>query len=83
MHELNDMFIVTTKGSDCQLHGPVEFEKYPVQVQDFRHIANHFKRIFKIYLTLIEDKRKISTCNWLDLETLGYRLILPKIYSLD
>ena len=28
----------------------VEFEKLPIEVQDFRKITNHFKKICEIYL---------------------------------
>ena len=38
-----------------------------------------FGGTYGIYLKLIKENRKISTCNWLDLETLGYQLILLKI----
>ena len=31
---------------------------------------------------IIKEKQKITTCNWLDLATLGFRPIMPKI-SLD
>ena len=32
---------------------PVEFEKQPVEVQDFRRITDHFRGIHGIYLKLI------------------------------
>ena len=32
---------------------PVEFEKKPTEVQDFRRSTDHFKRIREIYLKLI------------------------------
>jgi hypothetical protein len=60
--------------------GPVEFEKYPVQVRDFKWIANHCRAVYRICLKpIINQKRNrkvSSTCNWLDFETLGSRLIL-------
>ena len=38
-----------------------------VEVGDFRRVTNHFRGIF-----IIRKNRKMSTCNWLDLESLGY-----------
>ena len=49
--------------------GPVEFGNWPVQVQDFRQIGDHFKGIYRIYLKPM--KEKIPKCNRLDLKTLG------------
>jgi hypothetical protein len=28
----------------------VEFEKYPLEVGDFKRITGHFRRLYKIYL---------------------------------
>ena len=36
----------------------VEFEKYPVQVQDFRQIGDDYKRISRIYPQLHKGKLK-------------------------
>jgi hypothetical protein len=33
---------------------PVEFEKQPVEVQEFKRIARHFRGIYGIYLKLIK-----------------------------
>ena len=55
----------------------VEFEKYPVQVQDFRQIGDDYKRISRIYLNSIKGNWKV--CNQLDWETLRSQPILPKI----
>ena len=49
----------------------VEFEEQPVEVQDFREITGHSRGIYKIYPNPIKKNQKMSTCNWLDLETLG------------
>ena len=57
---------------------PVEFEKLPVEVQDCRKITDHFRGIYRIYLNLIKENRKMSTCNRLDLQTLGSQPIMPK-----
>ena len=57
---------------------PVEVEKQPVEVQDCRKITDNFKRIYRTYPNLIEEKRRMSTCNRLDLQTLGSQPVMPK-----
>ena len=58
---------------------PVEFEKQPVEVQDCMKITRHFRGIYRIYHpNLIKDNRRMSTCNQLDLQTLGSPMIMPK-----
>ena len=51
---------------------PVEYEKQPNEVQDFKNFADHCRRIYEIYLKLIKIYQNITTCNRLDLETLGF-----------
>jgi len=48
-------------------------------VQYFRKITNHFRGICRIYLKLIKKSRKITTCNQLNLERLGFWPIMLKI----
>ena len=50
---------------------PVEFKKWPVEVWDFRRITDQFRGIYRIYLKWIKQNWKISTCNRLDLDSLG------------
>ena len=50
---------------------PVEFEKLPVEVQDWRKFTDHFRGIYRIYIQLMKKNRKLSTCNRLDLKTLA------------
>ena len=57
---------------------PVELEKYPVEVQDCRKITDWFRRIYGIYPNLIKENRRMSTCNRLDLQTLGSQPVMPK-----
>ena len=57
---------------------PAEFEKQPVEVQDFKKITNHLEWIYGIYHNLANIDRKIITCNQLDLEALEYQPIMPK-----
>ena len=52
-------------------NGLVEFEKSLVRVQDFRQISDHFRWIYTTYIKSIKQNWKISTCNQLDLKTLG------------
>ena len=58
-----------------------EFEKYPVEVQDFKKITKHYKEIYKIYPNLINKNQRMSTCNRLDLPALGSQPIMPKNLS--
>lgn len=64
--------------------GLAEFKKYPVQVHNFREVADRFEGVYRIYLALIKKNRKISTWEQLLdlLETPISQLILPKM-SLD
>ena len=55
-----------------------EFEKQPVEVQDFRKITDHSRGIYRIHLKWMKANRKMSTCNRLDLESLGS---WPTIYA--
>ena len=50
----------------------------PIEVQDFRKITDHFRGIYRIYPNLIKEIRRMSTCNRLDLQTLGSQPIMPK-----
>jgi len=49
----------------------VEFEKQLVEFQNCRKITDHFRGIYIIYPSLIKENRRMSTCNRLDLQTLG------------
>ena len=58
---------------------PVEFEERPVEVQDCRKITDRFRGMYIIYPNLIkENRRMLSTCNRLNLQTLGSQAIMPK-----
>ena len=69
-------------GKNWQLvtNEPVEFEKQPVEVQDCRNITHLFRGFYRrIYPNLIKENRRMSTCNRLDLQTLGSQpIIMPK-----
>jgi hypothetical protein len=58
----------------------VEFDKQPVEIQDSRKITDHFIGIQGIHLEIVTKNQKITTCNRLDLEALGSRLMMPKIF---
>ena len=52
----------------------------PVEVQDSRRTTDQFRGIYGIYLKLMQKNRRMSTCNRLNLQTLGSQpTILPKI----
>ena len=51
----------------------------PVEVQVWRKITYHFRIIYRIYPNLMKENWRMSTCNRLDLRTLGSQLvIMPK-----
>ena len=57
---------------------PVEFEKQPVEVQDWRKITDHFRGIYRIYPNFIEENRRMSACIRLHLQILGSQPVMPK-----
>ena len=57
---------------------PVEFKKELVEVEDWRKITDHFRGIYRMYPNLMKENRRISTCNILDLQTLGSQLVKSK-----
>ena len=57
---------------------PVEFEKWPVQVQDLGKSQIILEEIHRIYHK-IKETWKIPTCNRLHFETLGIRSIKPNL----
>ena len=59
----------------------VEFEKWPVEVQDCMKITDHFRGIYRIYPLLIKENWRMSTCNQLDLQTLVSQPIMPRNLS--
>ena len=50
----------------------------PVEVENCRKITDRFRIIYRIYPNLIKENRRMSTCNRLDLQTLGSQPIMPK-----
>jgi hypothetical protein len=52
-------------------HEPVEFEKYPVKVEHFRKLTDHFRVFCRIFLTLRKANLRMSTCNRSDLQIVG------------
>ena len=57
---------------------PAEFAKSPVEVQDCRKITDKFRGVYGIYPNLLKENRRMSTCNRLDLQTLGSQPVIPK-----
>jgi hypothetical protein len=56
-----------------------EFEKLPAKIQDCKVVIDHLRGIYRIHPNLIKENQRMSTWNRLDLQTLGSRLIVPKI----
>ena len=58
---------------------PVKFENEPVEVQNCKKITHHFRGIYRIYPNFMKENRRMSTCNRLDLQTVGSQpVIMPK-----
>ena len=58
---------------------PVGLEKEPVKVhQDCRKFTNHLRGVYTIYPNVMKENRRMSTCNRLDLQTLGPQPVMPK-----
>ena len=56
----------------------------PVEPQVCRKITVHFRGIYGIYPNLVKENRRMSTCNRLDLQTLGYQpVVTPKSLPLS
>ena len=49
---------------------PIEFEKQPVEVNAFMKITAHCRGLRRVYLNLLTNNQKMSTCNRLDLKTI-------------
>ena len=50
-----------------------------VEVQDCRKITDHVRGMYRIYPNLIKENLRMSTCNRLDLQTLGSQpVVMPK-----
>ena len=49
----------------------------PVEVQDCREITNYFRGIYRIFHNLIKENCRMSTCDHLDLQTLGSQPFMP------
>ena len=52
----------------------------PVEVQDYcRKNTDNCRGIYGIYPSFIKENRRMSTCNRLDLQTLGSQPVMPKL----
>ena len=49
----------------------VEFEKYLVQIQDFKKMIDPFWGVCRIFLNVIKKSQQMSKCNWVVLKALG------------
>jgi hypothetical protein len=49
-----------------------------VEVQDCRRNSDPSRGIYKMYPNFVKERRRMSTCNGLDLQTLGSQPIMPK-----
>ena len=56
----------------------MEFEDNRFKLKTAGKITNHLRGICGIYPKLIKENQRMSTCNWLDMQTLGYQPVIPK-----
>lgn len=70
-HEKYHMQNYKTGRFDLVANGPLKFEKWPIEFQDF---IQNTREICSVYLNLMKQNRKISIRKRLELET-----IVPKI----
>ena len=54
----------------------------PVEVQDCMKITDHCRGIHRIYPNIVKEYWRMSTCNRLDLQTLGSPPIMPKNFPI-
>ena len=57
---------------------PIEFEKWVVEVEDFKKLPIIFRKINGMYPNSIKKNLMMSTCDQWDSETLRYWPIMPK-----
>ena len=50
----------------------------PVEIQNCRKITDQFRGMYRIYPNLLKESRRMSTYDWLDLQTLGSQPTMPK-----
>ena len=48
----------------------------PVEVADCRNINDQLRGMYRVYPSLIEENRRMSTCNRMDLQTLEPRPVI-------
>ena len=79
LYTLSELGPMSGKNQQLVTDEPVEFEKlWRVEVGDFRRVSDHLRGIYGIYIKWIKKIRKMSTCNQLNLESLGS---WPTIYA--
>ena len=67
----NDKLAMIGENRQLVTNEPVEFKNEPVEVLDCRKITDHFRGIQIMCPNLVKENRRMSTCNRLDLQTLG------------
>ena len=58
--------------------GPDQWSLRPVKFKTSRELPIIFRGIYRINPNSIKEKRRMSTCDQLELQTLGSQLIMPK-----
>ena len=66
-----ELVLTSSTSLTCNEQGEPTTVVVTDEVQDFTTITHQLRGIYGIYLKLIKENAKITTCNWLDLDTLG------------
>lgn len=56
---------------------------FTYEAKDLTIVTYHFRSIYGIYCKIIKQNQKITTCNWLDLGTIGFWLIICSKINLN
>ena len=69
LNTINDVTPMNVENHPLVTNALVEFEKYPIEVQNFEKITNQFRGIYGIQFKLIR-KNQITACH--RFETIGF-----------
>ena len=56
----------------------LSFRSNQLKFKTAKEMTDHFRDIYRIYPNLMKEIQRMSTCNRLDLQTLGSQPIMPK-----
>ena len=73
LDKLVDMVVADMIGENRQ-----QVAAEPVEIQVCRKTTDRFRGIYRIYPNSVKENRRMSTCNRLNLQTLGSQPVMPK-----